>query len=261
MRRLAAALIAASSLATAACFNIEQTLTFEKDMSGTAGVSMKVDLEPMVGFVAMLMRSVTGKTGAPTPEEMAEARKELLESVKESRTSDFEQERKELAARLPLGVRLIDATFKEDGLTMAAHLRLGFDQASKLSEIRLNQQTGQAAGPMGNPMDSPFGGLKVIDEGRTWLVTSPTRNPIADQKMPLDQMPPLDAAMKSQLDLMLKGLKVAFRIAAPFEVVEHNAHRKDGNILVWEYDLASLEQLQKLSADQSTQGIRVRYRK
>lgn len=258
MRRLAAALIAASSLATAACFSLDQTLTIEKDMAGTAGVSMKLDLEPMVGFVALMMRSVTGKSGAPTAEELAEARKELLESVKESPASNFEKEKKELADKLPAGVRLLDATFKEDGLTLAAHLRFGFDQASKLRDIKLDPQ-GAAPGPMGNnPMGSPFLGLQVIDEGRTLLVTSPARNPIADQKTQLDQMPPLDAAMKSQLELMLQGLRVGFRITAPFEVVEHNANRKEGNTLVWEYDMTSLEKLQKIAADQ---GVRVRYRK
>jgi hypothetical protein len=51
---------------------------------------------------------------------------------------------------------------------------------------------------------------------------------------------------------------VAFRISAPFEVIEHNAHRKDGTALVWEYDLNSL---QKMSPEQMKNGVRVRYRK
>ena len=109
-----------------------------------------------------------------------------------------------------------------------------------------------------NPMGSPFLGLQVIDEGRTLLVSSPARNPIGDQKAQLDQMTQVDAAMKGQLDQMLKGLKVGFRITAPFEVVEHNATRKEGNTLVWEYDMTSFEKLQKVAADQS---VRVRYRK
>ena len=36
---------------------------------------------------------------------------------------------------------------------------------------------------------------------------------------------------KKQMEDMFKGLRVAFKITAPFEVVEHNAHRKEGNTL------------------------------
>ena len=57
---------------------------------------------------------------------------------------------------------------------------------------------------------------------------------------------------------LVKGLRVAFKITAPFEVLEHNAHRKTGNMLIWEYDFATM---QKLTPEQSKQGIKVRYRK
>ena len=52
---------------------------------------------------------------------------------------------------------------------------------------------------------------------------------------------------------MLEGLRIAFRIEAPFAVVEHNATRVDGRALYWEYDVSSL--------DSGPQGIFVRYRK
>ena len=258
MRKLAAAVIAALSVLTAGCFNIEQTLTLEKDMSGSAGFAMSVDMEPLAGFMAMLKHSMSGKQGAPSAAEIAEVRKEMLSSTKKSAPTDLEKEKKELQAALPAGVRLLDAGFKEEGLKISANFRLGFDQASKLAQIKLQPKGGPAAAPpIDNPMESPFGGLQVQDEGRTILITSPARNPVADQTQP-GQMPPMDPAMKSQMDAMLKGIRVAFKITAPFEVVEHNAHRKEGTTLIWDYNIEALE---KMSTDQAMQGIKVRYRK
>ena len=256
MRQLTAVLVAVASFTTAACFNIEQTLTFEKDLSGTAGFAMKIDMEPIVGFMAMMKHSMTGKEGTPSAADITAARNELLAGMSKSKPTDMEKEKQELQGQLPAGVKLLDASFKEDGLTVAANFRLGFDQASKLSDIKLSQKPGAA--PVDNPMESPFGGLQVVDEGKTLLITSPAMNPVGDQKEQMGQMPGMDAKMKAQMEAMLGGLRVAFKITAPFEVLEHNAHRKEGNTLVWDYNLATLE---KMSKEQTTQGIRVRYRK
>jgi hypothetical protein len=107
-------------------------------------------------------------------------------------------------------------------------------------------------------MESPFGGLKIVDEGATLLITSPALDPAGGQKAQMSKMPQMDAAMKGQMEAMFKNLRVAFKITAPFTVVEHNSHRREGDTLIWEYSLAALE---KLTAEQKAQGIRVRYRK
>jgi len=57
---------------------------------------------------------------------------------------------------------------------------------------------------------------------------------------------------------MFSGIRVVVRLAAPFEVVEHNAHRKEGSTLIWDYNMTSLL---KMSAAEVEQGVRVRYRK
>jgi hypothetical protein len=259
MRGLRAVLMAALGLAASGCFTIEQTMTFERDLSGTAGVMMRVDLEPAVEFMAAMARSMSGQPGAPTEAELAAMRKEMLASTSKSKPIDFEQEKTEIQGKLPAGVRLIDASFKDDGPRMTASLRFGFDHASKLGQIKLDQMPGVAtAAPVENPIDSPFGGLQVVDEGPTILVTSPAQNPAENQKAALEQMPPLDATLKKYFDAVFKTFRVACRITAPFEAIEHNAHRKDGNTLIWEYDLASVE---TLTPAQMSQGIRVRYRK
>ena len=256
MRRPIAALIALCSFATSGCFTIEQTLTFEKNLSGTAGVTMQVDMEPIVGFMAMMKQSMTEKPGKPSEADIAAARKELL--GRPSRTIDLEKEKKLAESQLPAGVRLLDVALKDDGLKVSAKLLLGFDHASKLEQIKFDKPGAAApAGPMANPLDEPFGGLKVIDEGGTLLVTSPARNPVGDQQAETGPMP-MDAELKGLFDSMLSGVRVTIRMTAPFEVVEHNAHRKEGNMLVWDYNYASL---QKMTAAEIEQGVRVRYKK
>lgn len=261
MRMFAAAALGALGLLTAGCFDIEQTLNLEKDMSGKAGFTMKVDMEPMVVFMTRMQREMAGKTGEPTKEELDAARKEMLASKKSETKGDFEKDKKELQSKLPPGVKLLDSSFKEEGLSIAANFLFGFDNVSKLNQIKFpkKQEEGEQAGPPGpqNPVESPFDGLQVVDEGKTFLVTSPAQNPIADQKEQAADMD-LSPDAKKQMEDMFKGLRVAFKITAPFEVVEHNAHRKEGNTLIWEYDIKSLE---TMKPEQLAQGVRVRYRK
>lgn len=264
MRITAAAALGALGLLSAGCFDIEQTLNLEKDMSGKAGFTMKVDMEPMVVFMTRMQREMAGKTGEPTKEELDAARKEMLASKKSETKGDFEKDRKELQSKLPKGVTLLDSSFKEDGLSVAANFLFGFDNVSKLNQIKFPKKAeeGGQAGPPGPnageiPVESPFNGLQVVDEGKTILVTSPAENPVADQKEQAADMD-LSPEAKKQMEDMFKGLRVAFKITAPFEVVEHNAHRKEGNTLIWEYDLKSLE---KMKPEQLAQGVRVRYKK
>jgi len=260
MRAFATAVLALTGLLLAGCFDIEQTLALEKNMSGKAGFTMKVDMEPMVLFMTRLQREMQGQKGEPTKAELDKARKEFLASKKTEGTNDFEKDKKELQTKLPKGVTLLDSSFKEDGLKIAANFLFGFDNVSKLKEIQFPKKEGEGEqGPPGpkNPVESPFGGLQVVDEGKTFLVTSPAENPVAEQKEQTADMD-LSPEAKKQMEDMFKGLRVAFKITAPFEVVEHNAHRKEGDTLIWEYDLKTLE---KMKPEQMAQGVRVRYKK
>jgi hypothetical protein len=254
-RRLAAALLTISSVVLAGCIDLEQTLTLDRNMSGQAGFAMKFDLEGMARMMAQMKRAMEGKEGAPTQAEIDEVAKELQTSGTSTSSGDFEKQKAELATSLPAGVKLLGASFEETGLRIAANMSFGFDHVSKLKDISLPKK--QAAGPApGSPVDDPFGGLQVTDEGQTVLITSPVENPAGDSQ---SQMPPgADPETMKQVEEMLKGLRVAFKITSPLEIVEHNAHRKEGTTLIWEYDVKAL---QKLSPDQLKQGVRVRYRK
>lgn len=254
MTRLTPLALLAAACVTSGCFDIQQALTLERDLSGTAAFNMKVDMEPMVGFMVRMQREMEGKSGDPTPEELAKARAEMIASGKtKSSMADVEAEKKKLSATLPEGVRLLDASVAESDLSLALKLVFGFDDPARLAAIQLPKSKDEQPGP-GNPVDAPFGDLKVVDEGSTVLITGPPQNPMAGTK---DQAPP-DPEMQKMVQQMMSGLRVGFRITAPFEIVEHTAHRREGNTLVWEYDLKSLE---TLTPEQLGSSIRVRYRK
>lgn len=255
MRKLAALAVCLSGLLVTGCFDIEQTLTLERNMSGKAGFTMKVDMEPMILFMAQMQKQMEGKKGEPTAAEIAKAKADFLAQNKKQTPADAAKDRKDLESKLPKGVTLLDATMQDTGLKMTANILFGFDNASKLSTIELPKKEG--GGPeSANPMESPFGGLTLVDDGKTVLITSPVTNPAADSesKTPVK----LDAESKKQMEAMFKGLRVAFKITAPFTILEQNATRKEGNTLIWEYDIKALE---KMKPEQLKQGIRVKYQK
>lgn len=258
MKKTAAAVLGLCALVLAGCFDVEQTLTLEKNMSGKAGYSMKLDMDPMVAFMAGMKRGMEGKEGPPTKEEIAAVRAEMIASRKSQTKIPTKAE---IEQKLPKGVTLLDSKFLDDGLKFGVDMLFGFDHVSKLREIELKEKPegeAQEAGPgQATPMDSPFGGLELKDEGDTFVITSATGNPLAEQTEQAEQMQ-LSPEEKKQVEDMLGKLRVAFKISAPFQVVEHNAHRKEGNTLVWEYDLDSFE---KMKPEELAQGVRVRYKK
>ena len=258
MRRLTAVVLGLSCVVLTGCIDLEHTLQLERNLSGKAGFVMKFDLEGMVHMMAMLKRGMEGKEGMPTPAEIEAVKKEMLASGKTTTRGDFEKDKAELEKSLPAGIKLLGASFQEEGLKFGANLAFSFDHVSKLAQIDLPGKKAEAgAGGFGqNPVDAPFGGLQVVDEGQTLTISSPVSNPAGEQQ---SQMPgAADPETMKQVEQMLKGLRVAFKISAPFDVIEHNAHRKEGTSLVWEYDLKSL---QKMSPTQLKSGVRVRYRK
>ena len=262
MKKLLAVVLGCAALVSTGCFDIEQTLSLERNLSGRAGFRMKVDLEGMAMIMAQFQRSMEDKKGPPTAAEIEAAKKEMMKDDKPMDPAEFAKGRKELEAKLPKGVTLVDATFEEKGLTMLMNFVFGFDHPSKLAQITFPDEKGGGpggpGGSAGSPVDSPFGGLKVVDEGATILVTSPPQNPMADAMKDAPPGATADPEMKKMIDGMFKSLRVAFKITSPLAIVEQNAHRKEGNTLVWEYTLASLE---KMKPQQLQESIRVRYRK
>jgi hypothetical protein len=241
--------------ALSGCFDVEQAMTLQKDLSGKAAFSMTVNMEPMVLFMLRMQREMAGQKGEPTAAEIEKAKQDFLAS-KTSTKDDPEQQKAEMEKNLPPGVKLLESSVKDEGLKMNVHLVFGFDHISKLAQIQLSKKDAEQPGAK-NPFDQPFSGLKVTDEGKTLLLTTEAVNPAAEQKQETSGMD-LTPEMKKQMEDAFKGLRVAYKIDAPFEVVESNATRKEGRTLIWEYDLKTME---KMTPEQLAQGVRVRFKK
>lgn len=248
------------------CFDVEQSLVLERDLSGQAGFTMKVDMEPMVVMMLNMQRSMEGKEGAPTAAEIEKAKADFLaNSSRSGEKLDPEKQKQELAKQLPAGVKLLDSRFEEKDLGLLASFNLGFDDVDKLKQVRLApakepaQAGAEAGGPPqpDNPFDTPFGDLVVEESGNTILLTTKPRNPLEEQKQEMGGAE-IAPDMEKQLEEAFKGLRIAWKIKAPFQVLEHNATRQDGDTLVWEYTLDSMKAMDPKTLNE---GIRVKYKK
>jgi hypothetical protein len=255
MRRLAVVVLIGVALATTGCLDVEESITLNRNMSGQAGFTMNVDGEPLVPFMAAMQRQMAGKSGPPTASDLAAARAEMLKEA--NPREDFEKDKRDMEQHLPAGVKLLKATLQTNGLKSAVDTQFSFENAAALGQILFDQGDAGAGNGPGNPVSQPFDGLRLVDDGQTILITSNVLDPAAGAKNQAQQMP-MDPAMQKQFAALLGGMHVAFRITAPFAVVEQNATRKEGNTLIWDFDGAHL---QSMTPAQLSQGIRVRYRK
>jgi hypothetical protein len=257
-KRLVSLGLALGLPALTGCFDVEQAMTLQKDLSGKAAFSMTVNMEPMVLFMLNMQREMEGKKGAPTAAEIEKAKQDFLAS-KTTKEEDSEKQKTEMEKSLPPGVKLLESSIKDEGLKMSVHLVFGFDHISKLAKIQLSSKEAEDQQQPGakNPFDQPFSGLQVKDEGETLLLTTEAINPAAEQKQETAGMN-LSPEEKKQMEDAFKDLRVAYKIEAPFEVLEDNATRKEGHTLIWEYNLKTME---KMTPEQLAQGVRVRFKK
>jgi hypothetical protein len=251
-------------LLLAGCFDVEQSLVLNKDLSGTAGFKMSVNMEPMVLMMLRMQRQMAGKEGEPTAAEIAQAKEEFLASKKkEEPMPNPEAQKAEIAKSLPPGVKLLDGGIDDEGLKVNAHFTFGFDDVAKLQQIKMPndkkppEAEGAPPSPAGkNPFDTPFGDLQITRQGDTLLLTTKPTDPMTDA---VHQMGgELTPDMKKQMEEAFQGLRVAWRIETPFEVLESNATRHEGKTQIWEYDLKSFE---TMTPQQRAEGIRLKLKR
>lgn len=245
------------------CFDVEQKIVLKKDLSGKAEFHMGIDFEPMVLIMTAMQREMEGKTGEPTKAELDAARQKFLEEMKKEPLPDMKKELADANKEMPEGIKMLDATAKQDGMKMKTGFVFSFDDVAKLNQVAMPQkkEEGGEGGPpsptSGSNVDKPFEGLEVKDEGKTILITSKPMNPTEDVK---DQAPPSeDGKMDKQMEDAFKSLRVAYKIESELEVVEHNAKRKEGNTLVWEWKWDDFKKMEKEGTKDV--GVRVRYKK
>lgn len=247
-----------SMLLLAGCFEIEQSINLQKDMSGTADFHLGVDLEPMVVVMAQFGREMEGKTGPITPAELAKAKAEFKKSST-TKSESKEPTRKEIEDALPDGVTLLSYGTKERDFGVDSDFKFAFKKLSNLVGVKLPSKGGGDP-TQKNVIDSPFEGLELSEKGDTITIRTKPQNPTESVKEQAADAPKLDAATEKLVKDAFSKMRVAYRITAPFTVVSHNATRREGNTLIWEYDLAAFEKMEK-SKKLDDLGVRVTYRR
>jgi hypothetical protein len=251
-------------LALAGCFEVEQGIKLNKDMSGEATVKVGVDFEPMAVIMTAIKHSMEGHEGVPPKEEIEKAKKEMMDEMsKDPSTSEFDIE--DARKDLPEGIKLLNANVKQDGMKVATFMHFGFDRIERLKEISLKDKPaeGEAGGPpnpMESPIDTPFGDLEVEDDGKFVTIRSKPNDPTRSVKEETSDGPADDPEMEKMIEDAFRGLRIAWNIEAPFEVVEHNATRKEGNKLYWEYTYDSIKEMEAKGHD-GPEPIFVKYKK
>lgn len=242
------------------CFEIDQTINLQKDLSGTADFHLGVDLEPMVVIMAQFAREMEGKKGPVTEAELAKARADFKKSgKKDGEKSDSKQPSlDEIQSGLPEGVKLLDFKAVEKDFGIATDFKFGFDRLSRLVGVKLPSKEGGDPTKK-NIIDSPFEGLELVEKGDTFTIRTKPINPAESVKEEAKDAPKPDPETEKMIADAFKKLRVSYRINAPFTIVSHNAMRREGNTLVWEYTMENFEALAKKPADDF--GVRVTYKR
>lgn len=256
-KTLAVATVVLSSLLLTGCFEIEQKIDLKKDLSGTADFHLGVDFEPMIVVMANFGRQMEGKSGLATEAEIAKAKADFKKSEKKSESK--EPSREEIEKSLPEGVKLISYGVKDQDFGIATDFKFGFDKLSQLVGVKLPSK-GEGDPTKKNVIDTPFEGLEVSEKGDTITIRTKPQNPTEAVKEQAADAPKLDAETEQLVKDAFGKMRVAYRISAPFTVVSHNATRREGNTLIWEYTLESFEKMEK-SKKLDDLGVRVTYRR
>lgn len=235
MRAFRGMVVAAVAWFAAGCMQFDYGITLEEDLSGTADVNVAIDLDRVAYIAAYVQNAFAGEGGEPSDEQIEAAREEILSEMDEDDDFSEESMRAEIEPDLPDGVTLVRAKADRRDLLTTIDMRFAFDHVSKLKELRLDDDD---EGDEGAPIDSePFKDLEIIENGDEIIVRSEPINPIDE----LDEMEDSPWIPDEMVRKMLEGFSITFRLTSPFEVEEHNATRKDGKTLVWEFNIETLE--------------------
>ncbi len=225
------------------CFDIETNLVIEEDLSGTAGLSLTMDMEPMVLVIATMTRAFSGEEGPPTEEELADARDEMMVMMEDEEEMSDEEKWKEAEEKLPEGFELLEMNMVQEGLVTSVEYLVAFPHISRLHELKLSEPGKQKAPMPGEPsaedfdaISDPFADFELVDEGDTYLLRTRVSNPVDEAKESGMGMEGMD----EMVEKIFADLKLAMSIRVPGEVIEHNATRIEGRNLFWEFNMETI---------------------
>ncbi len=245
------------------CFEIEQSINLNKDMSGTADLKIGVDMEPMVVIMARMQHDMEGKKGPMTQAEIDAAKLDFKKHSTTSSSKDSSKESKDPRAEaeksLPPGIKLLDLSVVEKEFGVESKFKFGFDSLAHLVDLRLPSKDDDPTKK--NVMDTPFKGLEVTETSSTLTIRTKPQNPAEKAtEEAKGQAPKMDPEMEKMMRDAFKKMRVTYRITAPFKVVSSNATRKEGNTLIWDYDFDRLEKI-GTAKNLDDFGVKVTYQK
>jgi len=201
-----------------------------------------------------------GKKGPIPPAELAKAKADFKKSMKSSKSEGGAPDPKELEKELPKGVKLLDFKATEKEFGVATDMKFGFDRLSSLVNVKLPQKEG-ADPTQKNIIDTPFEGLQVIEKGNTITIQTKPTNPAEKvNEQASENAPKIDPETEKMMKDAFSKMRVVYRLTAPFTIVSHNATRKEGNTLIWEYDMERFEKMSKAKKIDDF-GVKVVYKK
>jgi len=242
------------------CFEIEQNINIQKDLSGTADFHLGIDMEPMIVIMAQVGREMEGKKGPMSAAEIAKAKADFRKSMKTEKKG-APPSREEMEKDLPPGVKLLDFKATEKDFGVATDMKFGFQKLNQLVGVKMPSKEGGDP-TQKNVIDTPFEGLEVIEKGNTITIQTKPQNPAAKvNEQAAEAGPKPDPAMEKMMKDAFSKMRVVYRLTAPFTVVSHNATRKEGNTLVWEYDMKRFEEMSKSKQKPDDFAVKVVYRR
>ena len=245
-------------LLTAGCFEIDNTINLQRDLSGTADFHLGVDMEPMIVIMAQVAKEMEGKKGALTPDEIAKAKADFKKKAQTTKSGD-DFKPSDIQKELPEGVKLLDYKVQEREFGMATDFKFAFDRLSRLVGVKLPSK--QSADPtQKSVIDTPFEGLELIEKGDMLTIRTKPQNPAATVEKEKADAPPMDPGTEKLIRDAFSKMRVTYRITAPFRIVSHNAMRREGDTLIWEYNLERFEAMAK-SKKTDDLGVQVTYQR
>lgn len=243
------------------CFEIEQSIHLQKDLSGTADFHLGIDMEPMVVVMAQFGREMEGKKGPMTAAELAKAKADFKKSMTSKKSSEKPPTKEELSKDLPEGVKVLDFQAAEKDFGVATDIKFGFEKLTQLVGVKMPSTKKESGDPADKSIiDTPFEGLEMIEKGDTITIRTKPLNPADKVNEQAAEAPKLDPATEKLVKDAFGKMRVVYRLTAPFTVVKHNATRKEGNTLIWEYDLARFEAMEK-KKNLDDLGVMVTYKR
>ena len=216
------------------CMQVDYGIVLEDDLSGTTDLDITIDLDRIAYSAALIQAAFEGTGEPPTEEQVEAAREKILSEMDSEEKFDEDDMRAEIEEDLPDGMTLRYAKQERDELKQRVRLGFAFDHVDRLREFEMRDDEDDDHVP-GVEHSRPFEGLEVIERGNEVIV----RNEPID---PIDDMSDSPMVSERMVDNMMKDLSVTFRLETPFDIVEHNATRRDGRTLVWVFDYERLKQ-------------------